>query len=462
MANRNIKGCKMKKVFALIFALLLLTVSLIAFAEQGTVVTSGGRLNMRKDADERSRIVTKIKNGKTVEVLDHVEGWYHIRFDGQEGYVKEQFIRLLSDAVGKEIYSNGGTLYVHESMDENSRIVGMINAQQSMTVEAIDSEWACVSNGKTKGYVLTNDIDQLSEEPLSAVSTSWVEGILQSEITLYRDPDKKSEVLSTWPKGEGVSVSSYNKDWAIVQILDEDACGYARKTSIMLSPMPTLQPDKQTVDESQYISASKAKAIAEKALKKYPAFNSKKLTCKQGTAFSTDGIRGPMFRFNYSNNQGQYVYAAYVHAYTGELLYTGDYSSYAEQQDISDLRTAAPATTQAPSYVYVDGEPVWDRTPEPQSGTDIGQSSARSIADRYLSAKYAKFSQQEFSRVSCLHITDPTEAGGFQVPYYQFDYFMIHGTGEDQREDLAYEIIINAYTKEIEYCSAASLGEGNG
>ncbi len=39
---------------------------------------------------------------------------------------------------------------------------------------------------------------------------------------------------------------------------------------------------------------------------------------------------------------------------------------------------------------------------------------------------------------------------------------MIHGTGEDQREDLAYEIIINAYTKEIEYCSAASLGEGNG
>ena len=462
MANRNNKGCKMKKVFAFVFALLLLTASLIAFAEQGTVVTSGGRLNMRKDADERSRIVTKIKNGKTVEVLDYVDGWYHIRFEGQEGYVKEQFIRLLSEAVGKEIYSNGETLYVHETMDENSRIVGMINAQQSMTVETIDLEWACVSNGKTKGYVHTNEIDQLSEEPLSAVSTSWVEGILQSEITLYRDPDKKSEVLSTWSKGQGVSVSSYNKDWSIVQILEEDACGYARKTSINLSPMPTIQPDKQTVDESQYISASKAKAIAEKALKKYPGFNAKKLTCKQDTAFSTDGIRGPMFRFNYSNNQGQYVYAAYVHAYTGELLYTGDYSSYAEQQDISDLRTAAPATTQAPSYVYVDGEPVWDRTPEPQSGTDIGQSSARSIADRYLSTKYAKFSQQEFSRVSCHHITDPTEAGGFQVPYYQFDYFMIHGIGEDQREDLAYEIIINAYTKEIEYCSAASLGEGNG
>ena len=452
----------LSKPICIILTLILLALLVYSSAETGTVVTSGGRLNMRKDADERSRIVTKIKNGKTVEVLDHVDGWYHIRFESQEGYVKEQFIRLLSDAVGKEIYSNGETLYVHELMDESSRIVGMINAQQSMTVETIDSEWTCVSNGKTKGYVRTNEIDQLSEEPLSAVSKSWVEGILQSDITLYSDPDKKSEVLSTWPKGEGVSVSSYNTDWAIVQILDEDACGYARKTSIKLSPMPTIQPDKQTVDESKYISASKAKAIAEKALKKYPGFNAKKLTCKQDTAFSTDGIRGPMFRFNYSNNQGQYVYAAYVHAYTGELLYTGDYSSYAEQQDISDLRTAAPATTQAPSYVYVDEEPVWDRTPEPQSGTDIGQSAARSIADRYLSAKYAKFSQQEFSRVSCHHITDPTEAAGFQVPYYQFDYFLIHGSGEDQREDLAYEIIINAYTKEIEYCSSYSLGEGNG
>ncbi|MBQ6481691.1 MAG: SH3 domain-containing protein [Anaerolineaceae bacterium] len=464
MVNRNGKGRITKRTFALAFVLMLLTASLIAFAEQGTVVTSGGRLNMRKDADERSRIVTKIKNGKTVEVLDHVDGWYHIRFDGQEGYVKEQFIRLLSEAVGKEIYSNGETLYVHESMDENSRIVGMINAQQSMTVETIDSEWACVSNGKTKGYVHTNEIDQLSEEPVSAVSKTWVEGILQSEITLYRDPDKKSEVLSTWPKGQGVSVSSYNKDWSIVQILEEDACGYARKTSINLSPMPTIQPDKQTVDESQYISASKAKAIAEKALKKYPGFNAKKLTCKQDTAFSTDGIRGPMFRFNYSNNQGQYVYAAYVHAYTGELLYTGDYSDFINQQDTSDLRTAPPKTTQDPQWWYDDDENViWaEETPKPSEGTDIGQSSARSIADRYLSAKYAKFSQQEFSRVSCLHITDPTESGGFQVPYYQFDYFMIHGTGEDQREDLAYEIIINAYTKEIEYCSAASLGEGNG
>ena len=157
------------------------------------------------------------------------------------------------------------------------------------------------------------------------------------------------------------------------------------------------------------------------------------------------------------------MYAAYVHAYTGELLYTGDYSGFVYDKDISDLRTSPPKTTQEPQWWYDDeGNVVWDRTPEPQTGSDIGKEAARNVSDRYLSGKYARFSQMSFSRVACRHATDPTEAAGFQVPYYQFDYFVNDGSGDSASEQLAFEIIINAYTKEIEYCSAASLGEGNG
>ncbi len=80
-----------------------------------------------------------------------------------------------------------------------------------------------------------------------------------------------------------------------------------------------------------------------------------------------------------------------------ELLYRGDYSDFINQQNTSDLRTAPPKTTQDPQWWYDDDDNViWaEETPKPSEGTDIGQSSARSIADRYLSTKYAKFSQQE-------------------------------------------------------------------
>ena len=464
LKNRNLKRqSNIKRVF-LALLLIILTFSLLhALAEPGTVVTSGGRLNMRQSPDDKARIVTKIKNGKTVEVLDHADGWFHITYEGYEGYVKEQYIKLLSAAIGQEIYSNGMTLYLRESMDATSRIVGMVNSQQTMKVEQIDDGWILVASGVVKGYVRTEEIDQLNEEPAAVATQKWTEGILQKETTLYRDPDKNSEVLSTWPKGQGVSVCPYNKDWSLIQIQDENICGFARKASVSLSPLPTVQPDKQVVDESQYISSSKAKSIAEKALKKYSGFNAKTLVCSQDTALSTDGIRGPMFRFNYTNKQGQYVYAAYIHAYTGEVLYTGDFTGFASQHDTSDLRTSPPKTTQDPQWWYdEDGNVVWDRTPEPQTGTDIGKDAARSVADRYLGAKYPRFSQLSFSRVACRHATDPTEAAGFQVPYYQFDYFVNDGSGDSAAEQLAFSCIVNAYTKEIEYSCAASLDEGNG
>lgn len=464
LKNRNLKRqSNIKRVF-LALLLIVLTFSLLhALAEPGTVVTSGGRLNMRQSPDDKARIVTKIKNGKTVEVLDLADGWYHITYEGYEGYVKEQYIKLLSAAIGQEIYSNGTTLYLRESMDATSRIVGMVNSQQTMKVEQIDDGWILVASGVVKGYVRTEEIDQLNEEPAAVATQKWTEGILQKETTLYRDPDKNSEVLSTWPKGQGVSVCPYNKDWSLIQIQDENICGFARKASVSLSPLPTVQPDKQVVDESQYISSSKAKSIAEKALKKYTGFNAKTLVCSQDNALSTDGIRGPMFRFNYTNKQGQYVYAAYVHAYTGEVLYTGDFTGFASQHDTSDLRTSPPKTTQDPQWWYdEDGNVVWDRTPEPQTGTDIGKDAARSVADRYLGAKYPRFSQLSFSRVACRHATDPTEAAGFQVPYYQFDYFVNDGSGDSAAEQLAFSCIVNAYTKEIEYSCAASLDEGNG
>ena len=174
-------------------------------------------------------------------------------------------------------------------------------------------------------------------------------------------------------------------------------------------------------------------------------------------------IGSDVFFFNYTNKQGQYVYAAYVHAYTGEVLYTGDFTGFASQHDTSDLRTSPPKTTQDPQWWYDEyGNVVWDRTPEPQTGTDIGKDAARSVADRYLGAKYPRFSQLSFSRVACRHATDPTEAAGFQVPYYQFDYFVNDGSGDSVAEQLAFSCIVNAYTKEIEYSCAASLDEGNG
>ena len=451
-----------KRLLMLFLIIILAAAFIYASAEPGTVVTEGGRLNMRKSPEDKAKIVTKIKNGKTVEVLGHENGWYHIRFDGKEGYVKEQFIKLLSDAVGKEIYSNGDTLYLRESPDDGSAIVGMVNSQGAITVEQIDDHWALVSASNTRGYIQVSEINELNDAPVEAATQKWEEGILQKETKLYKSPDNKSEITSTWPKGTGVLAATYNKKWCMIQVSDENAFGFAPVSSVKLSPLPKAENKNLPTDSEYTISASGAKKTAEKALSNYSGFKASAYTCKQDTMLSCDGIKGPLYRFAYMNKNGQMIYVAYVHCITGELLYKGDYSGFQYDKDIADLRTAAPTTAPRTGYVIIKGDVVWDPdvvTSTPIPGTDIGKDEARSIADRYLRAHYPRFSETVFSRVECRHVTDdPMIEGGFKAPWYFVLYYTEDGYIEEGQ--LQYAIEINAYTGEINNCSGP--GEGNG
>lgn len=112
---------KQTLVALLLFTILMCGLLLNSFAENGKITSeNGGKVNIRKAPEEKARIVTRIRNGETVEVLEHDGNWYHVRFKGKEGYIKEQFVILLSTMIGKDIYSNGGTLYLREKPDDTN------------------------------------------------------------------------------------------------------------------------------------------------------------------------------------------------------------------------------------------------------------------------------------------------------------------------------------------------------
>lgn len=461
---------KKRTVFILLVLCLIAFVASAALAEYGKIVTeNGGTVNMRKSPDTRARIVTKVKNGSIVDILDEAEGdpegWYHITYGGNEGYVQKQFVKVASEAIGREIYSNGNTLYLREAPDENAAIVGMINAQQSMSIEQTDEHWALVSGSNVKGYVRLEQIDNLNDKPVTAATEKWEEGILQKETKLYKEPDTKSEVLSAWPKGTGVMISVYSRKWCLVQVMDEGAVGFAPISSVSLEPLPK-ETDK--IDDSKFtVSASGARKTAEKALKQYAGFNASRYTCRQETMYTCDGIAGPMYRFTYVNKKGQTIYAAYVHCYTGELLYKGDYSGFYNEKEASDIKTAPPvAPTPEPVPAYdEDGNLLTEinLAPQPENaehaeGIPIGEAAARDIADRFLRSKYPRFSEMEFTRVSCRYFDTPEMTR--RTPYYQFDYFVTVTDEGWVSEEFQYGICIHAIYGDVE--SYGGPGDGNG
>lgn len=59
--------------------------------EDSTGYTSAG-VNMRSDADQDSDVVNTIEKGEEVKVLGTKDGWTHVEYDGDEGYVKSTYI----------------------------------------------------------------------------------------------------------------------------------------------------------------------------------------------------------------------------------------------------------------------------------------------------------------------------------------------------------------------------------
>ncbi len=462
----------MKKRTVFFFLVLCVSVLVLsaALADYGKIATdNGGTVNMRKSPDTKAKIITRIRNGSIVDILEKAEGdpddWYRVAYGGKEGYIQKQYVKAASEAIGREIYSNGNTLYLRETPDENATIAGMLNAQQAMSIEQTDGQWALVSGAGVRGYVRLEQIDNLSDKPITAATQKWEEGILKKETKLYKEPNAKSEVVSTWPKGTGAMISVYSKGWCLVQIADEGVIGFAPAASVSMEPQPK---ETEKVDESKFtISASGAKKTAEKALKQYSGFNASKYSCKQETMYSCDGIVGPLYRFTYNNKKGQTIYAAYVHCYTGELLYKGDYSGFYSNQEAAGIRTAPPvAPTPEPVPAYDEEGNLLTEinlAPEPENaehaeGTPMSEAAAREIADRYLRSRYPRFSEMHFTRINCGYVDTPERTR--RTPYYQFSYFITVTDEGWETEELQYGIEIHAIYGDVESCSGP--GEGNG
>ena len=63
--------------------------------QRGTVVTEGGRLNIRETPDLKARVVGQIPNGATVEIKGQNGEWYLINYNGIQGYSYGAYIKMM-------------------------------------------------------------------------------------------------------------------------------------------------------------------------------------------------------------------------------------------------------------------------------------------------------------------------------------------------------------------------------
>lgn len=184
--------------------------------------TGNGALNLRKKADAKSTVITRVPNGERVQVEEAMQEWSRIAYQGKSGYVKTEYLRLDSQMIGKTVYPDGAYLYIREAEDVQAQILASVHAAQPMTVLQVGEQAVRVSVSgpyyeEIQGYIRLADVSLWKEAPEQQAQPSYAHltlsadalalgGVLdvtmqhaqdtQCLYNLYRDDEL---VLKDWP-----------------------------------------------------------------------------------------------------------------------------------------------------------------------------------------------------------------------------------------------------------------------
>lgn len=173
-----------RKLLILVFLFSFLTSAFLMKASAASLAYGAGKvaataLNVRSEPDTASAITATINEGSIVVILDSPSNeWYHIYYDGADGYVASMYI---SDVVTKENFNatgilSGDDIRMRSDPSTSGEVLGTYGSGTVISIIGINEGWYKVQyDGKT-GYIrsdfitLSNAAVPVSASTLTAVS----------------------------------------------------------------------------------------------------------------------------------------------------------------------------------------------------------------------------------------------------------------------------------------------------
>jgi len=182
---------RIKKTFILTFILTaLMTLSVNAYDVKGGEIKVGSSLNLRAEASTTASVVTQIPNTHRVAVLDAVEGWYKVAYNGQNGYVSADYVEL-SDIMNVEPGAAKVTtdvLNVRSAPSTSADIVTRLSNDATAKILGINTGWFKIemASGAT-GYIHPDYVEVVanSVSTTTAASVSAASGSVRSQVLDY-------------------------------------------------------------------------------------------------------------------------------------------------------------------------------------------------------------------------------------------------------------------------------------
>ncbi|PEA31788.1 SH3 domain-containing protein [Bacillus toyonensis] len=205
--------------------------------EVGTINATS--LRVRSAANTSSSVLGNLKNGEKVTVLGKANGWAKISYQGKEGYVSLEFVKIdgnteeikkpeqpkTSDATIKNGTQEVGTinatsLRVRSAANTSSSVLGNLKNGEKVTVLGKANGWAKINYQGKEGYVSLEfvklEAGKQEEKPAEDITngTQEVGTINATSLRVRSAANTSSSVLGNLKNGEKVTVLGKVNGWA--------------------------------------------------------------------------------------------------------------------------------------------------------------------------------------------------------------------------------------------------------
>lgn len=132
-----------------------MAISAYAYDVQGGTVTTSSAVNFRQEATTQSESMGKLSDGTRVAILDEVDGWYKIAYDGEVGYMSADYVEsqpiMNIECGGAKVTTS--VLNVRSGPGTENSIVTKLYEGTVAKIIGINNAWFKIQYGGETGYI---------------------------------------------------------------------------------------------------------------------------------------------------------------------------------------------------------------------------------------------------------------------------------------------------------------------
>lgn len=183
-----------------------MTMAVAAYAETKGVVIADD-VNIRQQPQLESAVMSNLKIGDYVNIVDNTGDWYGIQLSDQTiGWVHNDLIVALENDFIKKGMVNADNLNVRQGPNTTSNIIQTLTKDLEVTIIEENSHWYCILlDHETKGWVHSDFIKIIPNYPSARITGN--------NVNVRSNPAVSEDIVTTLSLDTDVRIKDFKDDW---------------------------------------------------------------------------------------------------------------------------------------------------------------------------------------------------------------------------------------------------------